>query len=640
MKSPRIHGATQGDSSPQVPGLYLWLWLAVALAGLHSLLTVFGFGAWRLELGSLARLLTAPISAGVMLWLGFRMYRRGRASTLWLAVATIVWWFGDAAYGYVEVIARIDPNTVSLLGYPYLGAVFCMIVAVAFLPRPKRSTLEAISLWCETLIVIVASISAMWRGFIVQNLVDQKWNLLSVVFDLIGPFVGMGVLGFLFLTVLRQRERILAAYNWLSVGVLCFAGVLQGADFIRAQGSKYFTGHPIDALSSWGNVFLLTAVLFGIRPRAQQNRLLVRIWSSALTAVPYLAVVVSYGLMFTFMLNAEENVNHPIIEMGLLIGVGLVTALVVVRQLLMILENRNLNNSLEHRVLERGQELEVSQARLNASERLASLGQLTAGLAHEVNTPLATAMNGVSQAQGLAREYRSSIGNPGVTDDDHREIAGELEGALSQVEGTLKRLGELIRKMRAQGRNPNDGAVRFSPVKTAQDALVMLDHAAMQAKVELVFETNPELESILIHGDPVRFAQVVTNLVQNAIHACEDRRRAGGSRVRLYFSHDQDYVTLHVSDNGSGIPEHILPQIFDPLFTTKAAGRGTGLGLAIIKDIVTSHFAGQIDCETQPSNGTTFNVRLNRIQTDPTEFGSVPAKTQTLELDPFEATTP
>ena len=634
------------NSGPKPPGreLYIWLWLCVALAGLHSLLTIVGFGPWRLELGSLARLMTGLIAVPAIVLLGLRHYRRGRATTLWLGASAGVWWCGDAAYGFVEVIARRDVTQYSVLGVPYLLAVFMMMIAVMLLPKAARSRNEALSIWAETMIVIVASITAMWRGFIAQNLVDQGWDWIAVTFDLIGPFFGMGVMGFLFLTVLRQRERILGAYNWLALGVLCFGGVIQGADFIRGQGGQYFTGHPIDALSSWGNVLLMTAAMTGLRPRVEQNPVLVRIWSSTLTAVPYLAVFASYATMFNFLITAEENPNHRIIELGLLIGVGIVTALVVLRQLLMILENRNLNESLERRVAQRGQELEVSQARLNASERLASLGQLTAGLAHEVNTPLATAMNGVLQAQNLAREYRQSIGNPEVGNDDHREIAGELEASLAQVSATLNRLGELIRKMRAQGRNPNEGAVRFDPIKTAHDALVMLEHAALQAKVELILETDLILEQpkpMLIHGDPVRFAQIVTNLTQNAIHACEDKRRVGGSRVRLYFSHTSDHVTLHVSDNGSGIPEEILPQIFDPLFTTKTAGRGTGLGLAIIKDIVTSHFAGQIDCETQPGVGTTFNVRLNRIhEVDPTPADPVSAKTQTLELDPFEAATP
>jgi two-component system, NtrC family, sensor kinase len=140
-----------------------------------------------------------------------------------------------------------------------------------------------------------------------------------------------------------------------------------------------------------------------------------------------------------------------------------------------------------------------------------------------------------------------------------------------------------------------------------------------------------------IHGDPVRFAQVVTNLTQNAIHACEDRRQTGGSRVRLHFSHDADHMTLHVSDNGSGIPEQILSQIFDPLFTTKAAGRGTGLGLAIIKDIVASHFAGQIDCETTAGIGTTFNVRFKRIHdADPTATNVDSVTAKPLETEPVE----
>jgi signal transduction histidine kinase len=629
----------QEDSNLELPGreFYIWLWIAVVLASLHTLLTLTGFGPWRLELGSVLRLTTGPIAVVVMTMLGLRGYRRGRAATLWLTASLGMWWIADALYGFAEVIARWDVRQVSLLGVPYLLSVFMMMIAVILLPKAQRSRNESLSILAEVLIVIVASITAMWRGFIAQNLVDAKWNWIAVTFDLIGPFFGMGVLGFLFLTVMRQRERILGAYNWLAIGVFCFGAVMQGADFIRGQGGQYFTGHPIDALSSWGNIFLMTAVLTGLRPRVKQNRILTRIWSSTLTGLPYLAVVGSYGLMFVFVTRREYDPSADIKELGLLIGVGTVTALVVVRQLLMILENRNLNESLERRVAERGLELEISQARLNASERLASLGQLTAGLAHEVNTPLATAMNSVSQAQGLAQEYRSSIGAPGVTDDDHREIAGELEGSLTHVAATLQRLGELIRKMRAQGRNPNEGAVRFNPVKTAQDALVMLEHAALQAKVELLLEASPELGNLQIHGDPVRFAQVVTNLTQNAIHACEDQRKPQGSKVRLHFTHDADHVTLHVSDNGSGIPEQILSQIFDPLFTTKAAGRGTGLGLAIIKDIVTSHFAGQIDCETQAGIGTTFTVRFNRMHEAETSASrAVAVKPEPLEMEPFE----
>jgi signal transduction histidine kinase len=611
----------------RTPGseLKLWLWVAIAVACIHSLLTIFGFGAWRLELGSAIRLLNAPIAI-VTMFLATRHYTRGRATTYWLMAGATVWALGDALYGYVEVIARADVNQATFLGGPYILSVFALLIAVLCLPQQPRSRTEVLSMWSETLIVIVASVTAMWRGFIAQNLVDQHWNWIAVVYDLIGPFIGMGIFGYLFLTVLRQRERILAAYNWLALGVVCYGSVLQGADFIRGQGGKYFTGHPIDSLSSWGAVFLLTAVLSGLGPRKPQNRILTQFWAGSLTVLPYLAVVGNYAMLFAFITRREYDPTAEVKEVGLLIGVGVVTALVVIRQLLMIRENKNLNDSLERRVAERGQQLEISQSRLNASERLASLGQLTAGLAHEVNTPLASAMNGVSQAQNLAREYHDSIGAPGVTNQDHLEIAKELDSSLSQVTATLHRLGELIRKMRAQGRNQNEGAVRFNPVQTAQDALVMLDHASMQAKVELLLEPGLDAKALLIHGDPLRFSQVVTNLTQNAIHACEDRRKPEGSRVRVFFSSDADFVTLHVSDNGSGIPEKIVARIFDPLFTTKETGRGTGLGLAIIRDIVTGHLAGEITLETELDQGTTFNVRLKRVPAEP-ELGGVQVPT-------------
>jgi signal transduction histidine kinase len=415
----------------------------------------------------------------------------------------------------------------------------------------------------------------------------------------------------LLLAVMRQGDQVFLAYHWLVLGALCFTV----ANLSRVDVTASYSRPVSDLFGSWGMVFWLASALTGTQPRVEQNPVITRFVSMTLTSLPYLSVLATYLITLTYIVGVdhEKDETHQLSSLILLIGVGIVTALVILRQFLMILENRHLNETLELRVAERGQQLEVSQARLNASERLASLGQLTAGLAHEVNTPLASAMNSVMQAEGLALEYQQSIGASGVTDEDHRQIAQELGGSLAVVKGTLNRLGELIRKMRAQGRNPNEGAVRFNPVKMAQDALVMLEHPALQAKVELLLEIGADREALFVHGDPVRFAQIVTNLTQNAIHACEDGRKTDGSRVRLHFTHDAEHIILHVSDNGSGIPEKVLPQIFDPLFTTKADGRGTGLGLSIIKDIVTSHFSGQIDCDTKAGKGTTFNVTMNRV---------------------------
>jgi signal transduction histidine kinase len=609
--------ATLEDWEPQLPGpsWFTWLWLTVAFTISHTLLVVTGLKPFGLELSTLIKFSIGPIAIVVMLLLAQRKYQVGRASIHWMAVAIGVWWLGDLFQNPLQAFASKNPNLEPVTSVSYLIAVLCMLRAVWQLPQVARLRLELASIWYETLMMMTAALMAVWRFSISEQVSAPGWNGLEVGFEMIGPVLCVGLLGFLLLAVMRQGDQVFLAYHWLVLGALCFTVAYMS----RVDATAHYSTTASDLFGSWGMVFWLASALTGTQPRVEQNPLITRFVAMALTSLPYLSVLATYLITLTYIVGVDHESEkiHQLSSLVLLIGVGIVTALVILRQFLMILENRHLNETLELRVTERGQQLEVSQARLNASERLASLGQLTAGLAHEVNTPLASAMNSVMQAEGLALEYEESIGASGVTDEDHRQIAQELKGSLNVVKGTLNRLGELIRKMRAQGRNPNEGAVRFNPIKMAQDALVMLEHPALQAKVELLLEVGPqsgaEREVLFVHGDPVRFVQIVTNLTQNAIHACEDGRKTDGSRVRLHFSHDADHVMMHVSDNGSGIPEKVLPQIFDPLFTTKADGRGTGLGLSIIKDIVSSHFSGRIDCDTKSGKGTTFNVTMNRV---------------------------
>jgi signal transduction histidine kinase len=621
--------ATLEDWEPQLPGSswFWWLWLTAAFCVMHTFFVITGIKSFSLEVSGLTKLSIGPIAIIVMLLLAQRKYQVGRASIQWMAVAIGVWWLGDLLQNPLQAFASANPNLEPVTGVPYLIAVLCMLRAVWQLPQVARLRLELASIWYETLMMMTAALMAVWRFAISDQVSTPGWNGLEVGFEMIGPILCVGLLGFLLLAVMRQGDQVFLAYHWLVLGALCFTVAYMS----RVDATTHYSTTASDLFGSWGMVFWLTSALTGTQPRVEQNPVITRFVSLTLTALPYLSVLATYLITLTYIVGVDhKNENtHRLSSMVLLIGVGIVTALVILRQFLMILENRHLNETLELRVAERGQQLEVSQARLNASERLASLGQLTAGLAHEVNTPLASAMNSVMQAEGLALEYEESIGASGVTDEDHRQIALELKGSLNVVKGTLNRLGELIRKMRAQGRNPNEGAVRFNPIKMAQDALVMLEHPALQTKVELQLEFGTNREALFVHGDPVRFVQIVTNLTQNAIHACEDGRKTDGSRVRLHFSHDADFVMMHVSDNGSGIPEKVLPQIFDPLFTTKADGRGTGLGLSIIKDIVTSHFSGRIDCDTKAGKGTTFSVTMNRIhETTPV----VAPKSETLEV--------
>lgn len=252
--------------------------------------------------------------------------------------------------------------------------------------------------------------------------------------------------------------------------------------------------------------------------------------------------------------------------------------------------------------------LREHQEKLLVSEKMASLGRLTAGIAHEMNTPLAAVRSALASLETLTAEYRDAIGDGEVGPDDHRQIAADMEKtvrlatlaathAAGFVHGIKGHTQDLGRKQRQ----------RFNAVPVIEDALMLLTYALRHAACAISFQ--PAGATIDLVGAPGRLAQVVTNLVKNAVEASA---HSSGGAVTLRLTRDDDVVTLRVQDRGTGIPAAVVGKIFDPMFTTKPFGEGTGLGLTIVHDIVVADFDGTIDVETAIGEGTTFTVRFPR----------------------------
>lgn len=253
--------------------------------------------------------------------------------------------------------------------------------------------------------------------------------------------------------------------------------------------------------------------------------------------------------------------------------------------------------------------LEANQQQLVISEKMASLGRLTAGIAHEMNTPLAAARSALLDLDRLVDEYGDSAGDPEVNADDHREIADEMRQRLRLAKGALEKAVGFVRGIKSQTRGMGiEERRRFDLVAVVREALLLLGHAIRHRKIALDFHTAaPTYE---IEGDPGRLAQVVTNLVTNAI----DATPAPGGPLRVAIAPEADGgVALAVADAGCGIPPENLKRIFDPMFTTKPFGEGTGLGLTIVHDIVTGPLGGTIDIQSEVGRGTTFTIRLPRV---------------------------
>jgi signal transduction histidine kinase len=278
-----------------------------------------------------------------------------------------------------------------------------------------------------------------------------------------------------------------------------------------------------------------------------------------------------------------------------------------------------LRASLEERVAARTAELSASRTALEAAyknlkdnhdalivtEKLAAVGRLTAGMAHEMSSPLSAVMAALDDASELVAEYDGSIDDPEVRASDHREIAADLRRAVLLAGSAAGRLVGLVRGIRGHTRNPSPGKVARFPVDAmVRDAVTLLAYAARDAKARLETEA---VQSVTAVGSPERLSQALVNLLSNAIDAVGS---AGGGRIRIALVKGQDGMArLSVADDGPGIAAEDLPRIFDLFFTTKPHGKGTGLGLPITREIVEDDFGGTLEVRTG-TDGTVFTMVL------------------------------
>jgi PAS domain S-box-containing protein len=228
-------------------------------------------------------------------------------------------------------------------------------------------------------------------------------------------------------------------------------------------------------------------------------------------------------------------------------------------------------------------DLKETQDRLRQTERLAELGTLASGMAHEIGTPMNVILG---RAEHLLQRT-----------DDERTRKG-LEIIIGQVERITRIMNQLLTfaRRRPMDRRPID--LR----RTIVDTLDVLYERIQKngIAVDTVFpETLPPAVA-----DPDQISQVLLNLLVNAIHAMPD-----GGTLRLTLSRRDRHLALAVADTGHGIPKDVLPKVFNPFFTTKEVGKGTGLGLTVVHGIITEH-GGTIEVESEPGRGTTFTLTL------------------------------
>ncbi len=255
------------------------------------------------------------------------------------------------------------------------------------------------------------------------------------------------------------------------------------------------------------------------------------------------------------------------------------------------------------------QQVEHNKDKLLVAEKMASLGRLTAGIAHEINTPLATIRASVGEMDLLVNELNMSIDDPDIGTEDLRQIINDMLKAVDLSEKSVCHAVNYIQSIQEQTGNSNTPELSdFNLLSVIDSVTRFLNHSIRQSlcKVQL----NTSQEPVMIRGSSEKMIQVFTNLLTNAIDALEN------SEIRLItislHIKDKD-LTVTVTDTGSGIKKENVDKIFEPLFTTKSFGRGTGLGLPIVQKIITEDFNGSISVNSELGRGTTFYLHLKTI---------------------------
>jgi len=294
-------------------------------------------------------------------------------------------------------------------------------------------------------------------------------------------------------------------------------------------------------------------------------------------------------------------------------------------QSVLAIQNARLFESVQARTRELGsslEELRTAQDRLVQTEKLASLGQLTAGIAHEIKNPLNFVNNFSSVSVELIDELREALAAANLDKNlqaEVGEIADMLQGNLDKVVQHGKRADSIVKNMLLHSRQGSGEHRPMDINNIVEESLNLAYHGARAEKqgfnITLQKSLDPKAGEVDLF--PQEITRVLLNLISNGFYAATKRKtEENGSDyepILAAVTRDLgDRVEIRIRDNGTGIPPEVKERMFNPFFTTKPAGEGTGLGLSISHDIIVKQHGGSIEVDTQPGEFTEFKIILPR----------------------------
>ena len=254
------------------------------------------------------------------------------------------------------------------------------------------------------------------------------------------------------------------------------------------------------------------------------------------------------------------------------------------------------------------EQLKSAQNSLVQSEKMASLGQLVAGVAHEINTPIGVAVTASSHLDASTREFVEILNSGRINKNDLVKYARSADESTTLIQNNLQRAAELIKSFKKVSVNQSsEERMAFIVSEFLKEVVTTLGPTFKTTKIDIQIHVS---EPLRIVSYPSAISQIVINLVMNAHrHAFDDGKLPGTIHLEARAL-NEGMIELVVRDSGKGIPEENLPRIFDPFYTTRRGDGGSGLGLNIVFNIATQQLGGRIVCESTVGVGTNFILQF------------------------------
>ncbi|MBI5713420.1 MAG: hypothetical protein HZC38_08380 [Chloroflexi bacterium] len=575
--------------------------VAILYTILYALWTYFHWGNSRFN-PLIANLAFFPITfftliASWRVYADNTLHPRIRRAWLLFSLSVFLQIVGDVVAFYEDAVLQLD--TLYFISDIFYLAFYPLVLwALLTLPGVSLDRSGWLRFALDLVLVMIAAWMMVWY-FVIVPAVNIQGNMVAPLIAASYPVSNLVVLGGVISLLSRGRRQnalVRPSLLILLAGLLCFV--------VSNLLDTYFKVRDVETRGTWiGTIWLMAYIFFALAAIRQRSPLSTSYADSLVSrlldilpmVLPFAAIGMGYGLVI-FVARSNLTFDNGDVR-GVFSGAAVLTIFVVARQIITLRDNLRLNNelrefstTLEQRVAQRTQELQQSQEALLASEKMAIIGTLAAGVAHEISNPLSAIITSSEHLESEMNVKRLSL-----------ETLGDYLPVITRSASHAMSIAQALRNQ-SRGRTPELTPQKISDV--LNEALMLMDGQIKRwNRVKLVKEIDPDLP--LIQCDRNQIAQVVFNLLNNARDAMPD-----GGVVKLRALHDGAHIRIEVSDQGVGIPPDMVGSLFKTFFTTKPIGKGTGLGLSIVKEIVQNH-GGTIEVKSEGvGKGATFVVTL------------------------------